>query len=333
MSSATPLISVIVRTKDRPWLFCKAMDSLLSQTYKNLEIIVVNDGGCCLDQQLKKYSSKMIINYINRKETSGRAVAANLGLKAAVGEFVGFLDDDDVLYPHHFETLLPFAGKNTIVYSGVLSVYYKKLDSINYERVDERVEFNSDFDRDLLFFENYIPFMSLLFPIDVRDKVGEFYRDIDLFEDWDFLVRASAYFQYVHVDKISAEYRFYDAMSVKDSHSEKYDYNKALALAFNRFLPFITGKSWVACRDRGLVGRLQKDISQLEGHIEETNRKIKNNGSHILELETYIKNLERKIKNDGTHIDELTQIISNFQALVHRLESECKTYQDELSKL
>ena len=71
--------------------------------------------------------------------------------------------------------------------------------------------------------------MSVLFSISVLEKVSGFDEDLELFEDWDFWMRLSRYFVFHHLDKITAEYRFYGDKDMQLSHNLKYEYNPALA--------------------------------------------------------------------------------------------------------
>ena len=90
-----PLISIIIPAYNAAEFMGETLDSVFAQTYKNWEVIVVNDGSsdtARLEQVLKRYPSKLI--YI-KQENQGAAVARNSGLRAANGEFVAFLDADD----------------------------------------------------------------------------------------------------------------------------------------------------------------------------------------------------------------------------------------------
>ncbi|HDH97534.1 MAG TPA: glycosyltransferase family 2 protein, partial [Deltaproteobacteria bacterium] len=98
--SGRPLVSVIVRTKERPDLLREALASLAAQTYSPVEAVIVNDGGMDVAEIVDDFLSDIDhIRYIHQSENGGRACAANMGLQSAKGEWIGFLDDDD-LYEH-----------------------------------------------------------------------------------------------------------------------------------------------------------------------------------------------------------------------------------------
>ena len=84
MSGENPLVSIIVRTKDRPKLLKRAIQSIASQTYKPVEVVLVNDGGCDLAiEELKTVLGDISLNYIQLEKNTGRAHAGNLGIENA----------------------------------------------------------------------------------------------------------------------------------------------------------------------------------------------------------------------------------------------------------
>ena len=102
-----PLVSVIVRTKDRPGLLGTALRSIASQDYRPIEVLLINDGGCDLDiGTVKTILVNCSLNYIHFEKSRGRAVAGNEGILHAKGRYIGFLDDDDEFYPDHLSVLV-----------------------------------------------------------------------------------------------------------------------------------------------------------------------------------------------------------------------------------
>ena len=91
------LVSVIIPTHNRANLIERAINSVLSQTYKNIELIVVNDGSTDQTEKiiLEKYPS---IRYFNQ-ENQGVSAARNVGVKNSTGNYIAFLDSDDEWLP------------------------------------------------------------------------------------------------------------------------------------------------------------------------------------------------------------------------------------------
>ena len=243
---AGPLVSVIIRTQDRPKLMANALRSVVEQTYANLEVVLVNDGGIDVADVARAVSGNMPVTLLRHEKKKGRSAAANSGLAAAKGKYLNFLDDDDVFYPHHVETLvrhLEMTGGN-VAYSGVKNAYFNGPPHEEGTRQREEVVFNFNYDPDRLLFENYIPIMSVLFSKQALEQAGGLSNDLELFEDWDFWIRMSRAFSFQHVDQVTAEYRFYNTSSVANSHRRKYHYDEARAYVFDGALPYIDGRAW-----------------------------------------------------------------------------------------
>ena len=243
---AGPLVSIIVRTQNRPKRLAHALKSVVQQSYANLEVVLVNDGGVPVADIADTLRGEMPVTTISHEKILGRSAAANSGLAAAKGQYLNFLDDDDVFYPRHVETLvshLEMTGKN-VAYSGVSNVYFKSPPDIPDSRDREEIVFNFDYDPDRLLFENYIPIMSVMFSRKAMAETKGFSEDLTLFEDWDFWIRMSRQFSFEHVDKITAEYRFYGTTGMTDAHRRKYKYDEAKALVFDRTAAYVNGKAW-----------------------------------------------------------------------------------------
>jgi glycosyltransferase involved in cell wall biosynthesis len=90
-------VSVIIPTHNRAKLLERAIKSVLEQTYANFEIIVVSDGSTDeTDLIMQKYKNQDArIKYISYYPAKGANHARNIGIKAAEGEYIAFLDDDD----------------------------------------------------------------------------------------------------------------------------------------------------------------------------------------------------------------------------------------------
>lgn len=98
-----PKVSVVIPTHNRPELLKAAVKSVLSQTYQDFEIIVVDDGlNKRADRIIAEFNSSKI-KYIQHKKEMGGSAARNTGIKAAQGEFIAFLDDDDQWLPEKLE--------------------------------------------------------------------------------------------------------------------------------------------------------------------------------------------------------------------------------------
>jgi glycosyltransferase involved in cell wall biosynthesis len=103
-----PLVSVYMPTKNRFNLACRAIDSVLNQTYENIELLVVDDGS---DEEeflnLKnKYENIDNVTILRNEISKGACASRNKAISLAKGEFITGLDDDDYFQPHRLEHLL-----------------------------------------------------------------------------------------------------------------------------------------------------------------------------------------------------------------------------------
>ena len=122
----SPLISVIVPTYNRGTLLGRAIRSVLEQSYRNIEVIVVDDASNDnSDMIIKGFSDKRLF-YIRHDRNMGGAEARNTGIKAAKGEYIAFQDSDDEWVKDKLEKQIQVfnsANENIgVVHSGFLIV-------------------------------------------------------------------------------------------------------------------------------------------------------------------------------------------------------------------
>ena len=106
------LISIIVPVYNVEKYLEKCINSIINQTYKNLDIILINDGSTDNSGKVcDKFKSKDSRIKVIHKENGGLSDARNAGLKIANGEYIGFVDSDDYIAPDMFETLYNLTQK------------------------------------------------------------------------------------------------------------------------------------------------------------------------------------------------------------------------------
>lgn len=102
-----PLISVIVPIYNVEEYLIDCLESVVNQTYKNIELIAINDGSTDNSLQiLEDYASKYMYIKVVSQENSGQSVARNVGISMASGKYVYFLDSDDYIKLNTFEDLI-----------------------------------------------------------------------------------------------------------------------------------------------------------------------------------------------------------------------------------
>lgn len=202
-----PTVSVIIPTYNRPEMLAHAIDSVLKQTYQDFEIIVVNDCGSPVDAVLEKHAHDPRIVYLNHDVNKGTAAAKNTGIRSATGTYIAYLDDDDIFYPHHLETLVKHleAGTDPIVYSDAYCSF--RTDECGaIKEIRKELIYSEDFDHDAIYVRNFIPVCCVLHRKDCCDVAGMFDESLRVYEDWDLWLRFSQHFTFSHIKEITCEY-------------------------------------------------------------------------------------------------------------------------------
>jgi glycosyltransferase involved in cell wall biosynthesis len=104
-----PLVSTIIPTTRRPNLLIRAINSVLTQTMSNLEVIIVVDGPNPETIMALRELTDSRLRVIQNEVPSGPGLARNMGVAAARGPWIAFLDDDDEWLPHKLERQLAAA--------------------------------------------------------------------------------------------------------------------------------------------------------------------------------------------------------------------------------
>lgn len=208
--SADIPISLIVRTVNRPTLLTRALASLSNQTSKNFEVVLVNDGGDDVQSIVDHYSKHYPITYIRNLKPLGRTLAINIGIRNARSKWVGFLDDDDILYPWHMATFSRALRSNPepqVFYSDYNRAYFE-------QAFDDRAFLTMSvepwaYDKNKLWVNNRIPIHTLLIRQSCFKRAGFFDESLEMLEDFEFLVRLSNFADFTHINSVTCEYRFY----------------------------------------------------------------------------------------------------------------------------
>lgn len=204
-------VSVIVRTHDRPQVLREAMASIAAQTYDNIEVVVVEDGQPSAKKMLETEFGHMNIVYEASGIKAGRCKVANMGLSMASGEYVCFLDDDDLFYENHVAVLAGALDKSScrVVY-GIAEesqIKIRSYDPYVYKEVKRHVEFARPFNKLLLYHKNFMPIQTVMFERSLFAELGGMDPQLDLLEDWDMWVRYSTVTDFEFVPAVTSLYR------------------------------------------------------------------------------------------------------------------------------
>lgn len=185
-----PLVSAIIPTYNKSGLLAEAIDSVLHQTYKNIEIIVVDDGSTDdTSQVVSKYGAKVRYYY---KENGGNADARNFGIKRANGCYLAFLDHDDLWYPERIEELVGILEENP-GFGAVIS-------ETQYISVDGRVLRYSNYKKNfplggsnINYMLRHLPgcFSNLVVRSVIARRIGDIDEDLKAAADLEYFFRIS----------------------------------------------------------------------------------------------------------------------------------------------
>lgn len=202
-----PLVSIIVRTYDRPSLLARAIASITAQTYKAVEVIVVNNGGPDVEDVVKEACSGRRYRYVSHPQRATISTASNLGAKAAAGEYIGYLDDDDLLYPDHVARAI-----NALLRSGADLCYtdcvgeYAVVENGRKSVLGIGIYLDREFNRDALYASNLAPIHSIVHRRDVFERFGYFDESLPVTDDWDLWLRVAHGGRFIHVARPTCEY-------------------------------------------------------------------------------------------------------------------------------
>jgi hypothetical protein len=201
-------IDVVVRTRNRPHLLREALDSIRAQLHPAHKVIVVNDGGESVAKLCSSDENSLDLELVELEESRGRSAAAQAGLECATASHVVFLDDDDLMYPDHLLVLGKAVARGVSApYVDAVQGSWRMTDRGDLEQISRHRTFGGDFDQPRFQLVNHIPLPCVALPRKLALEVGGFDPELDLYEDWDLLLRLVARSPLVYIPKVTCEYR------------------------------------------------------------------------------------------------------------------------------
>ena len=201
-------IDVVVRTKNRPHLLREALESIRAQLHPAHKVIVVNDGGESVADLCSSVENALDLELVELEESRGRSAAAQTGLECATASHVAFLDDDDLMYPDHLLVLGKAVARGVSApYVDAVQGSWRMTDSGDFEQVSRHRTFGGDFDQSRFALVNHIPLPCVAIPRELALELGGFDPDLEMYEDWDLLLRLAVRSPLVYIPKVTCEYR------------------------------------------------------------------------------------------------------------------------------
>ena len=204
-----PKVSIVIPVYNGERYVRFAIDSALAQTYKNLEIIVVNDGSTDkTDEIVKSYGNK--IRYI-KKENGGVSSALNLAIRKMKGDYFSWLSHDDTYEPNKVEEEIEYLiknnliGKKVIVFSDYYLINTKGKIIANCRKDHDEIVNKPEF----ILMKGHVNGLSLLIPKSAFDEYGEFDTKLICVQDYVKWYEMSKTYRFVHIPKCLVSTRFH----------------------------------------------------------------------------------------------------------------------------
>lgn len=213
----SPLVSVITRTYQGRAMFLKqAMLSVFNQTYQRVELIIAEDGGDTQRELVESFAvcapEHVSVRFLSNPKI-GRSGVGNAAMAVATGEYMMFLDDDDLLFADHIEVLMDRLTRDAAL-SAAYGLSFEVHTAVAPEK-DFYTEhsfytpqaFHQEWDYSVLQQSNFIPIQAIIFKRALYERCGGFDIALDQLEDWNLWLRYGYGQQFSFVAKTTSLFR------------------------------------------------------------------------------------------------------------------------------
>lgn len=193
----SPKVSVIIPSYNREHLIQRSILSVLNQTYKNIELIVVDDSNDNTEQKVKEIKDERLI-YLKNPKRMGVSAARNIGIKISTGELIAFQDSDDEWLPMKLEKQVNLLLNSPPNVGGVYCGQEYFDIKTGHKIADEltEIDFRKSYAEGLL---QTPPTQTVLIKKSVLDEVGYFDERLNAAEDTELAIRVSKKYDYAFV--------------------------------------------------------------------------------------------------------------------------------------
>lgn len=310
-----PAVSVIVRTQpNRTSLIRSSVASVLGQSHPDLQLILVEDGGRSYDALVSDMADNRI-HYVPLPKV-GRSVAANTGLQHCIGHFVNFLDDDDLFFEHHIETLLGALKANPTyraAYANAIELNSEVVrtadDTVVRRESDYFKFFINRYNLLRLLQHNLMPIQSVLFERSLFLERGGMAPDLEGLEDWLLWLTYSCAGPFLHVDRFTSLFRTPMDPDVAQSREQK----------IASHTRFVQEKMPLLFPTHVNLGDLRNDHNEYLHVIDDLNARINENDFHLNNLRSHIDTLNADRRVHEATIQELAKAHEAASISLHQL--------------
>lgn len=207
LQTVLPVVSVVVPTHNRRELLKETLQSILNQTFRNFELIVVSDGSTDGTNEMVLGLQDSRVHLIQQEKSGQPAKPRNSGIIAAKGVYIALCDDDDLWEPNKLAIQVDALENNQSVAMCYTNGAVLKDGIVQQGRLNRRRIFSNHFNQ--LLRGNFIPNSSVLIRKSVFDRVGMINTDSTFrgIEDYEFWLRVSHEFIMLYIDQPLIQYR------------------------------------------------------------------------------------------------------------------------------
>lgn len=205
-------VSVIISTYNRAELLERAVRSILCQTFRDFEIIVIDDASTDNTQEvvMEKFKHEIdagILRYVRNEINRERSYSRNRGMEIARGEYIASMDDDDIWLPAHLKILVKYINENkdiACVFSKPIWLHENGYVEDKFHRLFSQLKTgNDDFYRGLSIAGNIVFSQTSLFKKKVYENIGGYRDNIMPNEDWEFFSRIAMNYNIGYVNTVT----------------------------------------------------------------------------------------------------------------------------------
>ncbi|HBG27355.1 MAG: hypothetical protein A2Y10_18810 [Planctomycetes bacterium GWF2_41_51] len=192
-----PTVSVCIPTYNREHLLKETLDSVFAQTYKDFEVVIVDDGSTDGTKQMLEKSGYNV--RYHWQENMGDAAARNKLIELAQGKYISFLDSDDILYPDALERMtaaIPGNGEDVIIYGP-----YTAIDESGRVLLRKKKKLYNGRITQHLFGNILIHSCGSLFPKRILEQAGGFDTAFAVCSDYDLWLRLSVKYDFIAIEQ------------------------------------------------------------------------------------------------------------------------------------
>lgn len=218
------LVSVIITTYNRSNYIEETLYSIQNQTYKNIEILVIDDGSKdCIANEIKTICTKFSKCTYYFKPNTGQPDSRNFGIKKAKGTFIGFCDDDDYWTLDKLEKQVAILNNNPeyAIVTGCIEYIDTAGNSLNTTKC------HTGNNHGYVFYDfvkkNRTDSVTPLLRKEVFEKAGYFNPNFVISEDWDFWRRASYYYKFYALEEVLAFVRKHQSNMTNTAYFSVFD--------------------------------------------------------------------------------------------------------------